>query len=949
MLSLWAGARTGSRCGINCKHSNRLRKPMPEPLQNENRPSPEALLAEVHKEKRGKLKIFLGAAPGVGKTYEMLLAARKKKKDGVDVCVGVVETHGRKETEALIEGLEVLPRQAIEYKGRILHEMDLDAILRRRPQLVLVDELAHTNAEGSRHPKRYQDVAELLDAGIHVYSTLNIQHIESLNDVVARITRVRIRETVPDSIFDTADDVEVIDLTPDELIQRLREGKVYAGQQAQRALDHYFKPGNITALRELALRRTAERVDDQMRQYMRSHAISGPWAAAERLLVCVNESAAAAGLVRAAKRAADRIDAEWFAVYFETPRTLHLSRAEHDRVAQTMFLAKQLGAETVILPGGRHIAEDVLRYSRDNNITQVVVGKSARPWWFEWLHGSVVHDLVKHASGINVHVLADEHDSKGKDPAHKAEAEEQDDSGAGFPGLDWLNADPKAWLYTVVATAIATLFGRAVVAMVDLPNVSLVYLAAVLWSAARYGLGPSLFASVLSTLCYNFFFIEPVYTFTVADPSQLLALAFFCLAAGLTSTLTVRERQFAETAREQARTTAELFGFARKLSGVRKLDTLLATTAGQVATMLKADVSLLTPDSGSGALKQMAAVPADATLDEADLAAAVWCWDHAQPTGRGTDTLPGSRRLFLPLRTGQGKVGVIGISRPAKNFLLNPAERRLLDALGDLAAIAIERIRLAKDVDQARMLAETEKLRSALLTSISHDLRTPLALIIGSLSSLKSYGTLYDDKTREEMLNTGIDEAERLNRYVANLLDMTQLDAGALKPKREPCDLHDLVGAALRRCAKQLAQHKVKLSIPANLPMLMLDDVLMEQVLANLLDNASKYTPAGSTIEVVAAQYKFSLLVSVRDEGPGIPEGDLQKVFDKFFRARAAGDRGRGGTGLGLAICRGFVEAMGGRIYARNRIDPQTNPRGAEFVIEFSPEVIAERPRTEIA
>jgi two-component system sensor histidine kinase KdpD len=916
---------------------------MPEPQQHEQRPSPEALLAEAQKEKRGKLKIFLGAAPGVGKTYEMLLAARKKRKDGVDVCIGVVETHGRRETEALIEGLEVLPRQAIDYKGRVLQEMDLDAILRRRPQLVLVDELAHTNADGSRHPKRYQDVEELLDAGIHVYSTLNIQHLESLNDVVARITRVRIRETVPDRIFDTADDVEVIDLTPDELIQRLQEGKVYAEQQAQRALKNYFKPGNITALRELALRRTAERVDDQMRQYMRSHAISGPWAAGERLLVCVNESPSAPGLVRAAKRAADRLDAQWFAIYFETPRTLHLSRAEHDRVAQTMFLAKQLGAETITLPGGRHIAEDVMRFAGDNNITQIVVGKSARPWWFEWLHGSVVHDLVKHARGINVHVLADERIESGKEQAGETPAITANDGNPRAPG--WLHADPKAYAYTMVAVAIATLFGRGVVNLVDLPNVSLVYLAAVLWSAARYGLGPSLFASVLSTLCYNFFFIPPVYTFTVADPSQVLALAFFCLAAGLTSTLTVRERQFAEAAREQARTTAELFAFSRKLAGVRKLDTLFALTAGQVANMLKAEVSLLTPEPGGSTLRQMAAVPAGAAPEAADLAAAAWCWEHAQPTGRGTDTLPGSRRLFLPLRTGQGKVGVIGVSRPDAGFLLNPAERRLLDALADLAAIAIERIRLAKDVDQARMLSETEKLRSALLTSISHDLRTPLALIIGSLSSLKSYGELYDTPTREDMLNTAIDEAERLNRYVANLLDMTQLDAGALKPKREPCDLHDLAAAALRRCAKQLAKHKVKLSIPANLPMLLLDDVLMEQVLSNLLDNAAKYTPAGSTVEIVAAQYKFSLLVSVRDEGPGIPEDDLQRVFDKFFRAREGGDHGRSGTGLGLAVCRGFVEAMGGRIYVRNRNDRS----GAEFVIEFSPEVIAERPRTEVA
>ncbi len=929
---------------------------MAQASPSEHRPSPEALLAEAQKEKRGKLKIFLGAAPGVGKTYEMLLAARKKKKDGVDVCVGVVETHGRKETEALVEGLEVLSRRPVEYKGRTLQEMDLDAILRRRPQLVLVDELAHTNAQGSRHPKRYQDVEELLAAGIHVYSTLNIQHIESLNDVVARITHVRVRETVPDHIFDTADDVEVIDLTPDELIQRLQEGKVYAEQQAQRALKNYFKPGNLTALRELALRRTAERVDDQMRQYMRSHAIQGPWAAGERVLVCINESAAAAGLVRAAKRAADRLDADWFAVYFETPRSQQLSPAQQERVTQTLFLAKQLGAETLTLPGGRRIAEDVLRFAGENNITHILVGKSARPWWFEWLHGSVVHELVKQARGINVHVMAEdlaerEQPREPADTAPEREAEERPLPVS--PYRSWFEAPPQAYFYTVLAVAAATLFGRGIVSLVDLPNVSLVFLAAVLWSAARHGLLPSLFASLLSTLCYNFFFIPPIYTFTVADPSQLLALTFFCVAAALTSTLTVRERQFAETAREQARTTAELYAFSRKLAGVRKLDALLATTAGQVATMLRAEVSLLTPDLKEGTLKQMAAVPPAAQLDQADLAAAAWCWEHARPTGRGTDTLPGARRLFLPLRTGQGKVGVIGISRPARNFLLTPAERRLLDALGDLAAIAIERIRLAKDVDQARMLAETEKLRSALLTSISHDLRTPLALIIGAVSSLKSYGSLYDDKTRDDLLDTAIDEAERLNRYVANLLDMTQLDAGALQPKREPCDLQDLAGAALRRCAKALAGHKVKLSIPASLPLLMLDNVLMEQVLANLLDNAAKYTPPGSTIELGAAQFKFSLVITVRDEGPGIPEADLQRVFDKFFRARASGtasgDSSRGGTGLGLAICRGFVEAMGGRIYARNRLGESGQVAGAEFVIEFSPEVIAERPSTETA
>ncbi len=902
---------------------------------NDERPNPESFLAESRQEKRGKLKIFLGAAPGVGKTYEMLTAARRKVADGVDVAIGVVETHGRRETLAMIEGLEVLPRKEVPYKGRVLEEMDIDAILARKPALVLVDELAHTNAEGSRHPKRYQDVEELLAAGIDVYSTLNIQHIESLNDVVARITQVRIRETVPDRIFDTADDVEVVDLTPDELIQRLNEGKVYAEDQAQRALKNYFKQGNLTALRELALRRTAERVDDQMRQYMRRHAIRGTWAASERLLVCVNESAGAAQLIRRAKRVADRLNAPWFAVYVETARYHQLNEAQRLRIADTLRLAESLGAQTLTLPGSRRIADDLVSYAHDNNITQIVVGKSVRPWWFEWLHGSVVHELVQQSAGINIHILAED--------APDADAAEE----GGSPLISPIPRAPfepslkdklKGYAISAAMVAGATLVGRAVTTIADLPNVSLVFLAAVLWSATRYGLYTSLFASILSALSYNFFFTAPLYSFSIADPSQVLALIFFCIAAVLTSTLTARERLSMLTAREQAKTTAEMFVFSRKLAGIRKLDTLMAATATQVANMLKVDAVMLVPQPGSAELKQMASAPSASAIDSADMAAAAWCWDKNQPTGRGTDTLPGARRLFMPLRTGQGKVAIIGVSRDAPNFLLTPQERRLLDALADLAAVATERIRLAKDVDQARMMAETEKLRSALLTSISHDLRTPLASIIGSISSLRSYGTLYDEDTRDELLATAQDEAERLNRYVANLLDMTQLDAGALEPKRQPCDISDLVGAALRRTQKQLATHTVKLSIPATFPLLNLDDVLMEQVLVNLLDNAAKYTLPASEIEVTASRHKFTIVIAVRDNGPGIPDVDLQRVFDKFYRVRGPADHGRSGTGLGLAICRGFIEAMGGRIHARNRTDGS----GAEFIIEFSPDVIAD-------
>lgn len=912
---------------------------MPNPTPTESRPSPDALLEDAHREHRGKLKIFLGAAPGVGKTYEMLLAARKKASDGINVVIGVVETHGREETQALIQGLEVLPRRTVPYKGRALEEMDLDGILQRRPQLVLVDELAHTNAEGSRHPKRYQDIEELLAAGIDVYTTLNIQHIESLNDVVARITQVRIRETVPDRIFDTADDVEVVDLTPQELIQRLNEGKVYVGEQAQQALRHYFKQGNLTALRELALRRTAERVDDQMRHYMRKHAIRGPWAASERVLVCINEYPAAAELVRRAKRVADRLNAPWFAVYVETARTHQLSGKQRGRVADTLRLAESLGAETLTLPGSRRIADDVTHYARDNNITQIIVGKSVRPWWFKPLHGSVVQDLVERASGINIHILAEEKPLSSEVSPQAPAADEVSNEIIERPERR-LRETTLIYGNTALMVAGATLLGRAVVALVDVPNISLVFLASVLWSAMRYGLGPSLFASCLSTLSYNFFFTEPLYVFTVANPGQVLALIFFSVVAVLTSTLTARERQQSLSARDQAQTTAALFAFSRKLAGIRKLDTLMAATAAQIANMLHVDAILMLPHPKTSELLQVASAPAGSALDEADLAAAAWCWDKNQPAGRGTDTLPGARRLFLPLRTGQGRVGVVGVSRDIAGFLLSPAERRLLDALADLAAIATERIRLAKDVDQARMLAETEKLRASLLTSISHDLRTPLASIIGSISSLRSYGPLYDDAAREEMLANAQDEAERLNRYVANLLDMTQLDAGALKPKREPCELQDLVGAAVRRTQKQLSQHRLKLSIPANLPLLLLDFVLMEQVLVNLLDNAAKYSPPGTQIEITASRHKFSVVITVRDEGPGIPPADQQRVFNKFYRVREDADHARSGTGLGLAICRGFVEAMGGRIYTRNRSDTS----GAEFIIEFSPEVVAELP-----
>jgi two-component system, OmpR family, sensor histidine kinase KdpD len=896
---------------------------MPE---REGRPSPEALLAAVKQEGRGRLKIFLGAAPGVGKTYEMLLAAQARRRDGVDVIVGVVEAHGRRETEVLLEGLEVIPRRQVDYKGHLLAEMDLDAILKRRPELVLVDELAHTNAPSSRHPKRYLDVEELIAAGIDVFTTLNIQHVESLNDIVARITRIRVRETVPDSVLDQADDIEVVDLSPEDLTRRLREGKVYVPQQAERAIRHYFSSGNLTALRELALRRTAQRVDEQLLSHMRAHAIAGPWAAGERILVCVSEAPSTAGLIRYAKRLADRLQVPWTAIYVETARTQRLTDVERDRIADHLRLAERLGASTITLPG-RNIAEEVVAYATANNITQIVIGKSNRSRWFEIMHGSVVRELVRKTGQISVHVISA--DDSEPIPAKSVETRPRPEPPRIGP-----------YLGSASAVAIALGVGLLLKHFIDVQSISLVFLMAVLISAIAWGLLPSLFAAIASMLAYNFFFLPPLYTFTVADAENFVALFFFLVVAVIVSNLTARTRSQIISARARAKTTAELYAFSRKVAGIGALDDLLWATAYQVSSMLKVRTVLLKPAKDGEGLEVASGYPPEDRLDDADMAAARWTWEHNRAAGRGADTLPGVKRLFLPLRTGSGPVGVIGIDRDASGPLLTPDQRRLLDALADQAAVAIERTLLARGLDEARVLAETERLRAALLTSISHDLRTPLASILGAVSSLRSFPERYSATEREELLATLQDEAERLNRFVSNLLDMTRLESGAVELKLELIDVAEIVGAALQRAGGVLAGHRVEVDIVPHLPMLHIDAVLFEQVLFNLLDNAAKYSPVGSRIDVRASRDGELVEIEVVDEGPGIPPADLERIFDKFYRVHAQ-DRRRAGTGLGLAICRGFVEAHGGSIIARNRRDRS----GAVLMIRMPvvPEIRAER------
>jgi len=874
--------------------------------EREARPSPEALLDAAKQEGRGRLKIFLGAAPGVGKTYEMLLSAQAKRSEGTDIVVGIVETHGRRETEALLDGLAVIPRREVDYKGHRLTEMDLDGILKRRPQLVLVDELAHSNAPGSRHPKRYLDVEELIAAGIDVYTTLNIQHVESLNDVVARITRIRVRETVPDSILDQADDIEIVDIAPDDLIQRLQEGKVYVPHQAERAVRHYFQPGNLTALRELALRRAAQRVDDQLLSHMRAHAIAGPWAAGDRLLVCISEHPATAGLVRSARRVADRLHAPWTAIYVETARTQRLNDMERDRVAEHLRLAERLGASTITIPG-RNIADEVIAYAEANNITQIVIGKSDRSRWFEILRGSVVHELVRKAGSISVHVISAE---EGEPVPPKSVATR--------PRHEPFH--PLPYIGSIAAVGLALGIAALIERFIGLQSISLVFLMAVLASAIVWGLWPSLLAGLLSVLAYNFFFIPPLYTFTIADPENVLSLFFFALVAVVVSNLTAASRSQVISARARAKTTAELYAFSRKVAGIGALDDLLWATAYQISSMLKLHTVLLLPDKEGGSLTIASGYPPEDVLDSGDMAAARWCWDHNHAAGRGADTLPGGKWLFLPLRTGSGPVGVIGIDRDEPGPLLTPDERRLLDALIDQAAVAIERVSLARGLAETRVLAETERLRAALLTSISHDLRTPLASIIGTVSSLRSYADKYEPRERDELLATLQDEAERLNRFVGNLLDMTRLEAGAIELKPDLADIAEIVGAALQRAGNVLAHHRIEVEIAPDLPMLRLDAILFEQVLFNLLDNAAKYAPPGSRIDLRARRDGDVVALEMTDEGPGIPPGDLERIFDKFYRVQAE-DRRRAGTGLGLAICRGFIEAQGGQIEAHNRRD----------------------------
>ena len=868
----------------------------------DQRPNPDELLARVQADERrttrGQLKIFLGYAAGVGKTYAMLEAARVRKTTGVDLVVAYVETHGRAETDALLAGLEIIPPHHVEYRGISLPEMNLDAVLARRPQLTLVDELAHTNAPGSRHPKRYLDVEELLAAGIDVFTTLNIQHLESLNDVVAQITGVVVRETLPDKVIDEASEIELIDLPPDELLQRLRDGKVYVPQQAVRAIEEFFRKGNLTALRELALRRTAKRVDDQMRDYMRTRSIPGPWPANERILVCVSAHPLSERLVRAARRMADQLGAEWFVLNVETPGFSRLSPGERDQLARTMRLAEELGARTRSLPGNS-VPEAVLAYAHRHNITKLIIGRSPQPRWIDLVRGSIVDQLLRQSGNIDVYVISSEVEPEPRSLAHSA----------------WLPHRP-LWRYlqALLLVSVTTVIGALARSFVTAPtNLVMIYLASVVIAALYLGRGPSLLAAFLSVLAFDFFFVPPQLTFAVSDTEYLLTFLGLFIVSLVISTLAVRSREQAETAREREAQTATLYAFSSALAAAGSLDEIISQIVTQLGENFSREVVVLLLENQRLTISGHSP---DIHLDDSELAVATWAYQHGEPTGRDTDTLPAAKVRYLPLKTAHGVIGVLGVMPHDSTKHLTPDQRRQMEVYASQAAVAIERAQLVEQTRQTQVLQATEKLQTALLNSISHDLRTPLVSITGALSSLQDDDVL-DEAARRNLVDTARGEAERLNRLVGNLLDMTRLESGALRIKEELCDVQDVIGSALERLGERAADRPVTITTAPDLPLIPLDFVLIVQVLVNVFDNAIKYSPPAAPIEITVKCAGAFAEIAVADRGAGIPRDDLARVFDKFYRVQNPDNVG--GTGLGLSICKGIVEAHGGFIGAENR------------------------------
>ncbi len=868
------------------------------------RPDPDALLAEAKREGRGQLRVFLGMAPGVGKTYEMLSSASRRMAEGVDVVVGVVESHGRRETEALTEGLEILPRRPVDYRGRVLMEFDLDAALARRPRLLLVDEYAHSNAPGSRHPKRWQDVEELLNAGVDVWTTLNVQHLESLVDVVWRITGVRVRETVPDSALSRANEIEMIDLTPEELRQRLAAGKVYVPETARMAADRFFKAENLTALREMALRRAAQKVDDELLVHMRRQGIEGPWAAGERILVLIGGEPFGGAVVRAGRRLSDlMMDAPWTVLHVERPNR-PTSPSEGVYAASALKLADQLGGSVVTVTGD-NLLETVLGYASRNNITQIVIGRRPRDKDPRWrlqrpFARSLAHALLDHTSGAALHVITD---ATAEAPA----------AIVGPPlrraGVDWRGYGAAAALVAmsaVVAAGADRYMANA--------NLAMIFLLSVLIAGGAFGFGPGLAAAALAAVTYNFFFLEPRLSFRIGHAADLITFAVFFAVAITIGFLTGRVRDQARVASRRASVVASLLAASRRLSSVSNRAEAAQALAEQAAATVGGSAMVLLPEDGD--LSPAAGSPSLAPLGAAAMTAARWAWDKGESAGGGTGTLPQVEWTFWPLQGLRGRAGVAGVTLGPQS---SPGEERLLLALLDQGAVALERAELAAATVEAETFRRSDQLRAALLNSISHDLRTPLSTVLGSAETLIDFGENLGPDVRADLLQSIREEAHRLNRYVGDLLDMTRLEGGALNPKMEWTDVREVLASAISRVERRLGERRLAKDFPPDLSSIPIDSGLLEQAVVNILENAIVYSPDGSQIEVAAYEDRSNIVISIEDDGKGIPTAELERVFDKFRRLQQPSDRGKG-VGLGLSISKGFIEAMGGRIAAASPI-----------------------------
>ncbi len=888
---------------------------------DEGRPDPDALLERVQAERedatRAKLHIWFGASPGVGKTFTMLENAQRLKREGVDVVVGIVETHGRRETAALVAGLEQIPRKRVPHRGRTLDELDLDAALARHPKVILVDELAHTNVPGSRHQKRWQDVMELLDAGIEVHTTLNVQHVESLNDVVAGITHVRVRETVPDAIVERADEIELVDVSPDVVLSRLREGKVYVAEQAARAADSFFKEGNLHALRELALRLTAERVDAEVLAWRRQNGIDATWAARDRVMVCVGPSPASGRLVRAARRMATALHAPWIAAYVEGPIGPPSNEADRARLAAHLRLAESLGGEVEVVSGERP-AEALLELARRRNVTRIVCGKPTHARWRDFIWGSLVDDLIRRSGDIDVQVIAGE-------PVGAATTAEPP---ARRPPIS-LTAYARGTLPIAVAGGLAALLRNHV----ELADLVMIFLVAIAVTAAFLGRGPSIVASLCAVAILDFFFVPPFGTFAVTDFRHVLTFGVMLSAGILISSLTERIRRQSMMARERERRTAALYALTRALAGARDVAAIARVASEKVREVFESDAVLLVPDTEGGLAL---AVPGPVELTDMDRTVARWVLDHGRQAGRGLETLPGARAMGIPLLAEGKSIGVLTVVPHPDTRFEDPRQRHHLAVFVEQIALALDRAQLAEDAARSELRAETEEMRSSLLSSVSHDLRTPIATVLGTATTLLDSGETMSPEERAELLASVRDEAARLGRLVSNLLDMTRVESAGLEVKKEWVPLEETIGAVLHRFDARLRGRDVRIDVPGDV-VAHIDPVLFEQVLVNLVENALKHTPAGTPIEIRASMSDVAAVLEVADRGPGIPAGSETRVFEKFVR-----ESGAGGVGLGLAICKGIVQAHGGTIRASNR-----ESGGASFVVTLPFTEAPPRPPSE--